>query len=162
MYNWSGRQLASFARRSSATTADSFFPACQIQVELSCQGPNLRWAPQVPKSGWGGSSGLKIGLVWPTNGSNFGFKLKSQSIKRSLFTTSKNGSSIITSKNLSNENKHTLCFQRIGNLDHVLSWRQLKHNCLVSLSEILWRTFWRNNWQSILWRCKKTPLSSLT
>ena len=48
------------------------------------------------------------------------------SIKQSLFTYNvKNGSSIITSKswskNLSNENKRTLCFQRIGILIHVLS-----------------------------------------
>ena len=49
----------------------------------------------------------------------------------------KNRSSIITSKslskNFSKENKHTLCFQRIGILIHVLSWRQQKHQCLFSL-----------------------------
>ena len=53
------------------------------------------------------------------------------------FYNVKNGSSIITSKssskNLSNENKHTQCFQKIGILIHVLSWRQQKHQCLFSL-----------------------------
>ena len=43
-----------------------------------------------------------------------------------VFYNVKNRSSFITtskssSKNLSNENKHTLCFQRIGILIHVLS-----------------------------------------
>ena len=45
--------------------------------------------------------------------------------KAQYFYNVKNGSSNITSKssskNLSNENIHTLCFQRIGILDHVLS-----------------------------------------
>ena len=45
--------------------------------------------------------------------------------KVQYFYNVKNGSSNITSKssskNLSNENIHTLCFQRIGILDHVLS-----------------------------------------
>ena len=49
------------------------------------------------------------------------------------FYNVKNGSSIITSKNVSNEKKHTLCFQRIGILIPVLSWRQQKHQCLFSL-----------------------------
>ena len=72
------------------------------------------------------------------------------------FYNVKNGSSIITSKsspkNLSNENKHTLCFQRIGILIHILSWRQQKHQCtavFVFITEILWQTFWRNNWWSV-------------
>ena len=28
----------------------------------------------------------------------------------------------------------------------------------IFITEILWRTFWHNNWRSILWSCKKTPL----
>ena len=62
------------------------------------------------------------------------------------FYNTKNGSSIITSKslsrNLGNENKHTLCFQRIGILIHFLSWRQQKHQC----SFRYWDSFWCNNW----------------
>ena len=58
-------------------------------------------------------------------------------IKAESFYTVKNGSSIITSKslskNFSNENKHTLCFQSIGIFIHFLSWRQQKHQCLFSL-----------------------------
>ena len=57
--------------------------------------------------------------------------------KAESFYNVKNGLSIITSKssskNLSNENKHTLCFQRIGILIHVLSWRQQKHQSFFSL-----------------------------
>ena len=52
------------------------------------------------------------------------------------FYNIKNGLSIITSKssskNLSIDNKHTLCFQRIVILIQVLSWRQQKHQCLFS------------------------------
>ena len=54
-------------------------------------------------------------------------------IRAESFYNIKNGSSITTSKslskNLSNENKHTLCFKRIGILIHVLSWTQNKHQC---------------------------------
>ena len=53
----------------------------------------------------------------------------------------KNGSSIITLKsssmNLSNENIHTPCFQIIGILIHILSWRQQKQQCLFSLTNFL-------------------------
>jgi len=69
------------------------------------------------------------------------------------FCKVKNRSSIIMSKslskNLSNENKHTLCFQRIGILFHVLSWRQQKTPLFVFITETLLRTFWRSNWLSI-------------
>jgi hypothetical protein len=68
------------------------------------------------------------------------------------FCNVENGSSIIMSKSLSknliNENKHTLCFQRIGILIHILSWKQQKHQCtavFVFITEILLQTFWRNN-----------------
>ena len=54
-----------------------------------------------------------------------------------------------SSKNLSNENKHTLCFQRIGILIHGLSWRQQKHQCLFSLLRFFDKLF-DNNWRSIL------------
>ena len=58
-------------------------------------------------------------------------------IRAESFYNIKNGSSITTSKslskNLSNENKHTLCFQRIVILIYLLSWRQQKHQCLFSL-----------------------------
>ena len=49
------------------------------------------------------------------------------------FYNVKNGSSIIASKNVSNENKHTLCFQRIGILIPFLCRRQQKHLYLFSL-----------------------------
>ena len=60
-----------------------------------------------------------------------------------VFYNVKNRLSFITSKslskNLSNENKHTLCFQRIG--IHVLSWRQQKHQCLFSLLRLFDKHF---------------------
>ena len=54
-------------------------------------------------------------------------------------------------KRISVMKTNTLCFQRIGILIHVLSRRQQKHQCLVFvfITEILWRTFWRNKWRSI-------------
>ena len=73
------------------------------------------------------------------------FKMSKSDIYRNLewqecityFYNVNNGSSCITSKisskNLSNENIHTLGFQRIGILDHVLSWRQQNYHCLFSL-----------------------------
>ena len=41
------------------------------------------------------------------------------------------------------------CFQRIGILIHALSWRQQKTPLFVFITEILWQTFWCNNWWSI-------------
>ena len=64
----------------------------------------------------------------------------------------KYGSSIITSKILSNENKKTGVSRKIvcfGILIHVLSWRQQKHMCFCFHYWDFFTNFWRNNWQSI-------------
>ena len=65
-------------------------------------------------------------------------------------------SSIITSKNLSNENINTLCFQwyyKNSSFWHFNSrffLKTTKTPVFVFITEIFWRTFWRNNWQSII------------
>ena len=64
--------------------------------------------------------------------------------------------SLSLSKNLSNENKHTLCLQRIGIWRFVL--KTTKTAVFVFITEILWQTIWRNNWQPVFWRCKNTAL----
>ena len=74
------------------------------------------------------------------------------------FCNVENGSSIIMSKSLSknliNENKHTLCFQRIGILIHILSWRQQKHQCLFSLLRFFEELFDVIIHTVILWKAK--------
>ena len=53
-------------------------------------------------------------------------------------------------KSFSNINKQPVFPVHFGISIHVLSWRQQKQQCLLSLStEIFWRTFWGNNWWSI-------------
>ena len=79
------------------------------------------------------SSSLSLLTYFP-----FSF-IYSWSIAESFYYVN-HGSSIIVSKNLSNENKNTLCFQRnyitkivhFGILICILSWRQQKHQCLFS------------------------------
>ena len=85
-------------------------------------------------------------------------------LKRSLFTTSKTDCQLLRQKvrqrNLSNE-KNTLCFQRIGILIHILSWRQQKQQCLFFITDILWRTFWCNKWRSVFDVVKRLRLRRL-
>ena len=72
--------------------------------------------------------------------------------KAESFYYVKYGSSIITSKILSNENKKTGVSRKIvcfGILIHVLSWRQQKHQCLCFHYWDFLTNFWRNNWRSI-------------
>ena len=87
------------------------------------------------------------GLIWIFSVS-FSFCMLpfcKKTIEKSFYNV-KNGSSIITSKswskNLGSENKHAF-------LIHILSWRQEKPPVLVFVTEILWRTFWCNNWRSV-------------
>ena len=77
------------------------------------------------------------------------------------FYNVRNGLSFITSKglskNFSNENKHTLCFQIICILIQVLSRRQQKHQCLSSLLRFFGELFDVIN-DIHFWHCKKLPL----
>ena len=65
------------------------------------------------------------------------YKINAMQHSTGVFYNGKKESSFITSKslsnNLSNENKHTLCFQIIGILIQNLSWKQQKNMCLFSL-----------------------------
>ena len=85
---------------------------------------------------------LKINLVWHYT-------------KAQYFYNVKNRLSIITSKSLSknlcNENK-PWCF------DVFKTKRELKWQLSGITTEILWQTFWRNNWQFVFCRCKNTAL----
>ena len=53
--------------------------------------------------------------------------------KRSIFSTSKRDRQILRQKNCQRISVMEKCFQRIGILIHVLSWRQQKRHCLFSL-----------------------------
>ena len=86
-----------------------------------------------------GSSGYVFWMLARGSMAAFSFCWSFYIVKsRSPFITSKS-----SSKDLSNENNHTLCFQRIGILIHALPWRQ--ENILLRF----FYKFWRNKWRSV-------------
>ena len=54
-----------------------------------------------------------------------------------------------SSKNLSNENIHTLCLQKNWHFRSCFALKTTKTPLFVFITEILWRTFWYNNWRSV-------------
>ena len=82
----------------------------------------------------------EVGEFWSKR---FSWQKQKADVKRlaESFYNIKNVSSMIisksSSKNLSNENKHTLCFQRIGILIHFLSWKQQKLRFFDELFDVI-------------------------
>ena len=70
-----------------------------------------------------------------------------------VFYNDKNGSSFITSKssskNLSNENKHTLLFPKNWHFNSRFVLKTTKTPVFVFITEIRWQTFWRDKWRSV-------------
>ena len=72
-------------------------------------------------------------------------------ISGGFFTTSKTDHHLLRQKVCQGISvmKTNTCFQRIGILIHVLSWRQQKTPVFLFITEILWGTCWRNKWQFV-------------